>query len=184
MLSAAAPVTGLAGVWLGALVLAGATPATASGVIEVRGRGQCPGPVEVSAALAGMLPAPSAAMRAARPPDVVELRGLPNEAPSVRLLGPTGDVLAEKGLPWAASCVERAVGDVNGDGYADLIVSFMYSGTVGVYLNNGTGAFGDPVGFETNGWVSSLAVGDVNGDGKLDVVAANANGIAVLLNAR
>ena len=77
-----------------------------------------------------------------------------------------------------------AVGDLNGDGYPDLAVSFVNSGTIGVYLNNGTGAFGDPVGFETDGWVSSLAVGDVSGDGKLDVVAANPNGVAVLLNAR
>jgi hypothetical protein len=36
------------------------------------------------------------------------------------------------------------VGDVNGDGYPDLIVSFINSGTIGVYLNDGTGAFGDP----------------------------------------
>jgi hypothetical protein len=77
-----------------------------------------------------------------------------------------------------------AVGDINGDGYADLIVSFISSKTIGVYLNNGTGTFGDPLGVETDGSVSSVAVGDVNGDGKLDVVAANANGVAVIVNAR
>jgi predicted small secreted protein len=77
-----------------------------------------------------------------------------------------------------------AVGDVNGDAYPDLIVSFINSGTIGVYLNNGTGAFGDPVAFDTDGSVYSVTLGDVNGDGKLDVVAANAQGVAVLLNAR
>lgn len=77
-----------------------------------------------------------------------------------------------------------AVGDMNGDGFNDLIACYDESGTVGVYLNRGTGTFAAPVGFETDAWVKAVALGDVNGDGKLDVVAANWNGIAVLINAR
>jgi len=78
-----------------------------------------------------------------------------------------------------------AVGDLNGDGKPDLVVSNECSnaypdctlggvGAVGVLLGNGDGTFQSPVSYNSGGYeASSVAVADVNGDGKLDVVVAN-----------
>ena len=72
-----------------------------------------------------------------------------------------------------------AVGDLNGDGKADLAVAD--SSGIGVLLGNGDGTFlsqatyGSPL---DPSWVS---VSDMNGDGKPDVVAASESGVGVLL---
>jgi hypothetical protein len=95
------------------------------------------------------------------------------------------------------------IGDVNGDGYPDLVVvnecqhssrigDCVGTGQVSVLLGNGDGTFQAPVKFGSGGYRgSSIAIGDVNGDGRPDIVVTNAeasagnynNGsVAVLLN--
>lgn len=89
-----------------------------------------------------------------------------------------------------------AVGDVDGDGYRDLVVSNAYAspslrgGIVTVWYNTGTGAFTDRTEFDPGGYLTgSCALGDVNGDGALDLAVANGeisrggNDVLVLLNA-
>ena len=79
----------------------------------------------------------------------------------------------------------RTLGDVNGDGSAD-IVGFGQDGVL-VALANGTGGFGsaslvlDNFAAGAGGWSSEntypRAVGDVNGDGKADIVGFGRDGV-------
>ena len=70
-----------------------------------------------------------------------------------------------------------AVGDVNGDGFLDLVTG------AGVLLGNGEGTFGLPVANVPTGAVAVAAV-DINGDGKLDVVTVITTQVAVQLGER
>lgn len=72
-----------------------------------------------------------------------------------------------------------AVGDFNGDGKPDLVVSDAGNGNFSILLGNGNGTFQSPVSYSGGGGYS-LAVGDFNGDGKLDLVFVPGN-VNVLL---
>jgi VCBS repeat protein/FG-GAP repeat protein len=100
--------------------------------------------------------------------EVYVYRGSPNgpAGPSSTLKGPTGDNY----FGWSVA----GAGDVNGDGFADVIVGDNYHYTVYVY-RGGVGGVGvvpsqftDQGGSDFGGAVSSA--GDVNGDGFADVI--------------
>jgi hypothetical protein len=79
-----------------------------------------------------------------------------------------------------------AVGDMNGDGNADLVSAPNFnapgSGDVQVLLGNGNGTF-QTARLYNGGSSNSLALADVNGDGRLDVLTAKLyeNSAGVLL---
>jgi VCBS repeat protein/FG-GAP repeat protein len=80
-----------------------------------------------------------------------------------------------------------AIGDLNGDGRADVAVTNINSNNVCVLLGTGGGALGPPTCFRTGTALDlaprSVVIADLNGDGKLDLVVANpnANNVGVLL---
>lgn len=76
-----------------------------------------------------------------------------------------------------------AVGDLNGDGFPDIVTADCTNNTVTVYLNNGTGGFGAGNSMFAGIDPQSVAIADVNGDGVPDLVAASAvsGDISVLL---
>jgi hypothetical protein len=75
-----------------------------------------------------------------------------------------------------------AMGDVTGDGNADIIVGTATDGGTGsgmlvVYKSLGSGTFDMATAIaKTVGTISALAVGDFNGDGKLDIVVGFKDG--------
>jgi hypothetical protein len=69
-----------------------------------------------------------------------------------------------------------AIGDLNSDGRADVVVAnYSSSGTVSVLLGNGDGTLGSPTAYATGDYSVAVALADVNGDGNLDIVCANLN---------
>lgn len=81
-----------------------------------------------------------------------------------------------------------AVGDVNGDGKADLVVANCAlnscnggDGTAGVLIGNGDGTFQAAVSYDSGGYdTNSVAIADVNGDGKLDLICASNGTVGVV----
>ena len=111
---------------------------------------------------------------------------------SVLLGNGKGSFTQPPGSPFTAN--ERpfgvAIGDLNGDGQADLaIVNFSGHITdtskdaITILLGNGDGTFRQAAGspFKTGRSPVSVAIGDINGDGYGDVASANMGGNSVTL---
>jgi hypothetical protein len=81
--------------------------------------------------------------------------------------------------PWTT-----AIGDLNGDGKADLAVANNTTASVSVFLNTGTGSFAPKVDYTTGNTPKFVAMGDMNGDGRADLVVANqgSSSVSVFLN--
>jgi hypothetical protein len=99
---------------------------------------------------------------------VMVLRGLGTGAFEAPLILPTKP--ANPGVSDGTTGL--AVGDVNGDGRADIIVScFELTNQVLVRLSTGSG-FSDPVAIPMSSPVD-VALGDIDGDGRLDIVTSD-----------
>jgi hypothetical protein len=69
-----------------------------------------------------------------------------------------------------------AYGDLNGDGYADMVTANYYGGNATLRLNNGDGSFGAASTVVNIPYASDAVVDDVNSDGKLDIVLSSRYG--------
>ncbi len=73
-----------------------------------------------------------------------------------------------------------ALGDLNGDGFSDLVVSSVANNTIAIYLNSGSGTFStDPVQILPI-YASSFVIADFDRDGMDDIAAFGAFGIEIL----
>jgi prepilin-type N-terminal cleavage/methylation domain-containing protein len=77
---------------------------------------------------------------------------------------------------------QPAVGDLNLDGKADVLVPCQSSGEIAVSLGNGDGTFQPEADFGSGHSYSSLIVRDVDGDGKPDVLAGSTGGAVYLFS--
>ena len=92
-----------------------------------------------------------------------------------------GSFSATTPLSFSGPVGALAMADLNGDGYADLLVSYSdddSSPTTAVYLGSGNGTFSAHAGYAA--W--ALAVADLDGDGTRDVVAWSYSGLRVSIN--
>jgi|GEM_PF-5210955 len=76
--------------------------------------------------------------------------------------------------------VDLAVKDVNGDGYADIVV-LDKQGTVYVYLNLAKRQFSSPYKFATGVSPIKMTVADMDADGCLDIATADSGGKTVTI---
>ncbi|HEX9350722.1 MAG TPA: FG-GAP-like repeat-containing protein [Gaiellaceae bacterium] len=89
---------------------------------------------------------------------------------------PTGKAGDEHGA-WSV-----AIGDLNGDGRADLATANPGGHSVSVLFNLGDGRFQPSIDYAIGREPWDVAIDDLNDDGKPDVVTANPNTVSVLLN--
>jgi hypothetical protein len=77
-----------------------------------------------------------------------------------------------------------AAADLNGDNHPDLAVTQFSTGSVAVFLNDGTGKFKNPVTYDAGGGEAvDVKIADLRNHGKQDLVVANGSqGMVVLLN--
>ncbi len=102
----------------------------------------------------------------------------------------TDDFAAKVDITTGTTPYSVGIGDLDGDGKADLVVANFNSNTVSIHRNIstsgsiGSGSFATKVDFATGSNPYSVAIGDIDGDGKVDIVIANvvSSTVSVLRN--
>ena len=74
-----------------------------------------------------------------------------------------------------------AVGDLNGDGFPDVVTADYASGTVSVLLNRHDGTFKKATSYTVGSGPDCVQIADMDGDGKPDIVVVNSNDNNILI---
>src|SRR5580698_6031137 len=82
-------------------------------------------------------------------------------------------------IPVGASPSGVALGDLNGDGIADMAVANSGDNTVSIALGNGDGSFKAPTTISVGTNPGPVAIADLNKDGKGDLVVGTTTGKSV-----
>ena len=85
----------------------------------------------------------------------------------------SGKFTTGKDVALGKSPSSVSLGDLNGRGVLDLLVTRSADNTVAVLRGAGDGTFQTPVVYKVGANPDSLAIADFNGDGKLDVAVGN-----------
>jgi hypothetical protein len=108
---------------------------------------------------------------------------------SIRLNRGDGTFEPRRDYNAGSGPAEIAIGDLNGDGAADLaVVSNSESSVVSVFFNDGRGAFAGRRDYAAGREPVSVAIGDLNDDGKPDLAISHfgsvfrSNAVSVLVN--
>ncbi|MEW6069866.1 MAG: VCBS repeat-containing protein, partial [Candidatus Thermoplasmatota archaeon] len=91
---------------------------------------------------------------------------------------------ASVGLPSSGDSYNVILGDINKDGYLDLIYTTGQNTNTGLCAmigNGGTSWVNNSTGLPMEDWYTDMAIGDLNNDGNLDFVAGNYTGSGVYL---
>lgn len=96
--------------------------------------------------------------------------------------GTFGSPTAYAGALTTSSPLGSALGDLDGDGDLDLLLTDTSVNSISIFFNDGTGNFGAATVMVTGSSPRSMALGDIDNDGDLDLSYVFTNNVAVCFN--
>ena len=95
-----------------------------------------------------------------------------------------GTFVAAQTFTGAGTVGRLTLGDLNGDGIADLVLPATNVATVSVLFGNGNGTFQAKVDYSVSGSPGAATLADMNDDGRLDIVTGGKTGstVNILIN--